>query len=196
MIAAVVTSWLSADWWTAAIGRSLICERAASSADAILVENFDPNYATFERAARLRRIRQVLNVYVPVTTGGEPSHLDTVALGFADVMASVARLGDFKTIPIREVEPISLHAAEDVLRALQREHVRSVVVVSPLFRSRRSALVYGAMLRRAGIAVTCEPAGDPQMAKTWTHTWHGIQNVLEQWIKLQYYRFYVLPFLA
>jgi hypothetical protein len=30
---------------------------------------------------------------------------------------------------------------------------------------------------------------------TWTGSLHGIQNVAEQWLKLQYYRFYVLPFL-
>jgi hypothetical protein len=28
--------------------------------------------------------------------------------------------------------------------------------------------------------------------KNWTQTWHGIQGVTEQWLKLQYYRFYVL----
>ena len=27
----------------------------------------------------------------------------------------------------------------------------------------------------------------------WTSSWHGIQDVTEQFIKLQYYRFYVLP---
>ena len=29
---------------------------------------------------------------------------------------------------------------------------------------------------------------------TWTESWHGIQEVVEQWLKLQYYRLYVLPF--
>jgi hypothetical protein len=28
----------------------------------------------------------------------------------------------------------------------------------------------------------------------WTQTWHGIQDVVEQWLKLQYYRLWVLPF--
>jgi hypothetical protein len=28
----------------------------------------------------------------------------------------------------------------------------------------------------------------------WTGSWHGIEDVIEQLIKLQYYRLYVLPF--
>jgi len=28
---------------------------------------------------------------------------------------------------------------------------------------------------------------------TWTREWHGIQSVVEEWLKLQYYRLYVLP---
>jgi hypothetical protein len=28
----------------------------------------------------------------------------------------------------------------------------------------------------------------------WTQSWHGVQNVVEQWFKLQCYRWYVLPF--
>jgi hypothetical protein len=30
----------------------------------------------------------------------------------------------------------------------------------------------------------------------WAQSWHGIQGVSEQFLKLQYYRFYVLPFVA
>jgi hypothetical protein len=69
-----------------------------------------------------------------------------------------------------------------------------VIVVSPLFRSRRSALVYDATLGRAGITIRCEPVHGIPGVNTWTETWHGIQNVAEQWLKLQYYRLYVLPF--
>jgi len=110
------------------------------------------------------------------------------------LMTTLSRLGSIEVVPIREIEPISLNAARDVLRFMERERIRSVVVVSPLFRSRRSALVYEATLGAAGIVVKCEPVQDHGDASKWTHTWHGVQNVLEQWLKLQYYRMYVLPF--
>ena len=96
-----------------------------------------------------------------------------MALGIAEVMARISRIGAIEIVPIREVEPISLNAARDVQRFLEREHIRSVIVVTPLFRSRRSALVYAATLGRAGIAVRCEPVQgsrgvrhlDPELAR-------------------------------
>jgi len=81
-----------------------------------------------------------------------------------------------------------------VLRFMERERIRSVIVVSPIFRSRRSALVYGATLGRAGISIRCEPVQGTRGMDTWAWSWHGVQNVVEQWLKLQYYRLYVLPF--
>jgi len=73
--------------------------------------------------------------------------------------------------------------------------IKSVILVSPGFRSRRSFLVHQAVLGEAGITVGCVPvfseAANPQ---TWARTWHGLQTVGEQFAKLQYYRFYILPF--
>jgi hypothetical protein len=97
-------------------------------------------------------------------------------------------------VPVREVEPISLNAAMDIRDFVEREGIKSVVVVSPLFRSRRSLLVYDATLGAAGIAVGCEPVRDHRDPHDWSDSMHGIQNVAEQWLKLQYYRLYVLPF--
>jgi hypothetical protein len=106
----------------------------------------------------------------------------------------MAHLDAIDIVPTRQVEPISLNAARDVLRFIEREHIRSVIVVSPFFRSRRSALVYGATLGRAGITVMCEPVQETHGVDTWTRSWHGVEDVVEQWVKLQYYRLYVLPF--
>jgi hypothetical protein len=45
-----------------------------------------------------------------------------------------------------------------------------------------------------GMRVGCDPVFGETHPENWTHTWHGIQSVGEQFLKLQYYRFYVLPF--
>jgi hypothetical protein len=186
--------WLTRGWWTVAAGSSLICERNAAPSDAILVENFDHDYLVFERATELRRAGLAPRVIVPVR-----AHAGTgfagVALGTTELLAKLAHVGAFEPVPMEEVEPISLNAAYDVLAFLQREHIRTVIVVSPLFRSQRSALVYESTLGRAGILVRCEPVEGSVDVNTWTGSLHGIQNVAEQWLKLQYYRFYVLPFL-
>jgi hypothetical protein len=190
----VVAGWLTRGWWTVAIARSLVCDANGAPSDAILVENFDPNYLVYERATRLRLAGFATRVLVPIPRDSGGSEANAVALGTAEVMAKLARLGAMDIVPIREVEPISLNAAQDVLRFMQQERIRSVIVVSPLFRSRRSALVYGVTLGRAGITVRCEPVHGTKAVHTWTQSWHGVQDVAEQWLKLQYYRLYVLPF--
>ena len=75
----------------------------------------------------------------------------------------------------------------------QGVHENGVIVVTPAFRSRRSVLVYRTVLRPAGIEVHCVPVVGTYRPDNWTSSWHGIQDVTEQFIKLQYYRFYVLP---
>ena len=95
-------------------------------------------------------------------------------------------------IPIDAVEPISLNAANQIRDALLKENIKSVVVVSPAFRSRRSMLVYDAVLTPAGIRAGCAPVHGLRSPENWTDTWHGIQGVVEQFGKLQYYRFWVL----
>jgi hypothetical protein len=190
----VVLVWLTRGLWSTAIASSLVCDANTAPSDAILIENFDPDYLLFERATQLRRAGLAARVLVPISTGSDTSKPNAVALGTAELMANIARLGPFEIVPIRVVEPISLNAARDLLHFIERQRIRSVLVVSPLFRSRRSALVYGATLGRAGITVRCEPVWGRRGLETWTESWHGVQDLVEQWLKLQYYRLYVLPF--
>ena len=186
--------WLASGWWTGAIARSLVCDANLAPSDAILIENFDPDYLLFERARNLRRAGLAARVLVPISADPGTQEPNDVALSIAEVMARISRIGAIEVIPIRQVEPISLNAARDLQRFLEREHIRSVIVVTPLFRSRRSALVYCATLGHTGITVRCEPVQGSRGVDTWTHSWHGIDGVVQQWIKLQYYRWYVLPF--
>src|SRR5262245_23034138 len=186
--------WLTHGWWTAAVGRSLVCKANAAPSDAILVENFDNDFLVFERAANLRQAGLAPRVLIPVLADPRTSKPNDVEVGTAEVMARIAHLGPIDFVPIQVVEPISLNASRDILRFIEREGIRSVIVASPLFRSQRSLLVYTATLGPAGVAVTCAPAGHLDRVDKWTETWHGIQNVLEQGIKLLYYRLYVLPF--
>ncbi|AMY12958.1 hypothetical protein LuPra_06242 [Luteitalea pratensis] len=184
-------SWLTSAWWTAAIGRSLVCESVLLPSDAILIDNFDPDYLLFERARNLRNAAMAPRVLVPVAIDAATGLPNRVALGVAEVLAQLSRVGSVDIVPIRQVEPITLNAARDIGDFLARAGLKSVIVVTPLFRSRRSALIYSATLGKAGVRLHCEP-GPLSAVERWTDTWHGVQNVVEQWIKLQYYRFYVL----
>jgi len=111
-------------------------------------------------------------------------------------MARQARLGAWEIVPIREAEPISLNAAHQIRDQLASKQIGSIIVVTPGFRSRRASLVYRTVLHEVGTRVSCAPVFGRTTPERWTDTWHGIQQVTEEFLKLQYYRFYVIPFLA
>ena len=102
----VVGLWLTGGWWTLAIARSLVCDASLAPSDAILVENFDPDYLLFERATRLRRAALAARVFVPIRTDPGTHEPNAVALGTAQLMATISRIGAVEIVPIREVEPI------------------------------------------------------------------------------------------
>jgi hypothetical protein len=192
LLLALFFLWTTYGFWTRQIGQSLICEEQIPQSDALLVENFDPSYIVFERTAALQRSGVASRIFVPVATDNNPEVPNMVSKAIAEVMAGVAHIPSLETIPIQEVEPISLNAAKQIRNFLTREQVRSVVVVTPDFRSRRSFLVYSTVLKPAGISVGCFPAFGTKTIQNWSATWHGIQEVGLEFLKLQYYRFYVL----
>jgi hypothetical protein len=175
------------------VASALVCRQDLAPVDALLIENFDPNYLLFERAEALYKAGYARRVLVPVEASPDliPS---VVGTGFIEVMSRVARLSPPEVVPIQEIEPIELNAALQVAKRLQAERIQSVMIVTAGLRSRRSHLVYQAVLAPLGIRVGCEPVFGLTTTDTWWHTWHGIQEVLLQSAKLQYYRFYVLPF--
>jgi hypothetical protein len=180
------------EFWMLQIGQSLVCTEEISPSDVILVENFDPDYLVFERAAALYKAGFAARVLVPTQASRDPTRANLVAQGIAELMAHVAQLQQPTILPIRLLEPISLNAAYQIRDFLMQEHLRSVIVVTPGFRSKRSSLVYRAVLEPAGIKVGCVPVFGQKTPQNWTETWHGIQEVTEQFLKLQFYRFYVL----
>jgi len=179
-------------FWTLRIGQSLVCTEEMSPSDVILVENFDPHYLVFERAAALHKAGLAVRIIVLTDASRDPERTDPVSRGITELMARVARLQDPEILPIRIFEPVRLNAAYQVRDFLTKEHLRSVIVVTDGFCSQRSSLVYHAVLDPAGIKVGCVPVFGQKTTKNWTKTWHGIQDVIEQFLKLQYYRFYIL----
>jgi uncharacterized SAM-binding protein YcdF (DUF218 family) len=181
-------------FWIRDVGHTLACEDQPRPSDVILVENFDSSYLVFERAGELQKAGLAARIVVPTTAGSGPGGLNGVSAGFVDVLARAARLEVApEMIPIEEIEPISLNAAYQVRAALQKAGIRSVIVVAPGFRSRRSLLVYSTVFGAAGIETSCVPVFGQETPDNWRTTWHGIQQVVEQYGKLQYYRWYVLP---
>jgi hypothetical protein len=178
--------------WARWAGHSLVCQEAIGHSDVILVENFTPNYLLFERAAALYTAGLAPRILVPTPAAHDPASPNGVSRGFVEVMARVAGMPEPEILPIQITEPISLHAAYQIRDFLLTAHLQSVLVVTSGFRSQRASLIYQAVLAPAGIRVYCVPVFGKRTPANWTDTWHGIQEVAEQFLKLQYYRFYVL----
>lgn len=192
-VVVVLTGALTHALWLPSIGQSLVCAGDGAAADVVLVENFDPDYRLFERAAELQRAGLLTKVLVPTPTVSiDSTEPNPVARGTVELMARLARVRNLEIVSIQEIEPYSLNAARQIRDHLIRAHVRSVLVVSPAFRSRRSSLVYRTILGPDGIRVHCLAVFGHHTPKNWTASWHGIQVVTEQFIKLQFYRFYVV----
>jgi hypothetical protein len=190
----VLLAFLTRVFWIPWIGRSLVCREDVAPSDAILVENFDPDYRAFERAAALQKAGFSGRILIPTEASEhDPKVADTISRGITELMSRVARLENIEIIPIREIEPISLNAAYQIRDFLTREHLGSLIVVTPGFRSRRSSLIYRAVLTPAGVQTHCMPVVGEHAIENWAATWHGIEDVTEQLVKLEYYRFYVLP---
>ena len=180
--------------WAPPFARTLTCQEHLTPTDAILIDNFDQDYLLFERAAALHNANYGSRVLVPTSSSTNPE-APTLEKSIADVMIRIAHLKSTEMVPVREqLEPISLNVAYQIRDYLRAEHIRSVLVVTSGFRSRRAALIYEAILGEAGVAVSCVPVFGKTTPENWTRTWHGIQEVTLQFLKLYYYRMYVLPF--
>src|SRR5262249_36520223 len=151
LLAVALTAASTRGWWLAWIGEGLVCAETAASGEVVLLENFDPDYRLFERAATLQRGGFLTKVLVPTPTASNDStEANLVSRETVELMARLARVQNLEIVPIQEIEPYSLNAARQIRDRLVRQHVRSVLVLSPAFRSKRSSLVYQTVLRPVG----------------------------------------------
>src|SRR5712692_2751822 len=70
----VLAGVLTRGLWLPSIGQSLVCAENVASADVLLLENFDPDYRLFERAATLQREGHSARVLVPTRTSSSDSN--------------------------------------------------------------------------------------------------------------------------
>lgn len=196
LVVLVVLAVTTQSVWEPGLASALVCPSSERSADAILIENFEPEYLLFEHVAGLRRRGLTGRLLVPTQASPDPDQPALLAGELVAAMARVAHLPSPEMIPVREIEPLSLNVARQVRDFLSRERMRSVIIVTPGFRSRRSALIYQKLLGEAGIVMSCEAVFGSETPDNWFDSWHGRQRVVLELGKMVYYRGYVLPFLG
>lgn len=180
-------------WWAPTLGRCLVCSSEYETADLIVIDNLDSDYLLFEKAAELIERGIAGKVLVPVQASGRnPAKPNLVSQEIVNVMVRVAGLDGAEIIPVKLEEPITLNAARQVGEHLRGTSVKKVLVLTSGFKSRRIHLVFKKVLSVDGIDVYCLPVWGGHRPENWEQTWHGIQEVFLQLIKLGYYGVWVL----
>lgn len=192
LVLIIATASVTRGLWLPRIGQDLVCAEAMNHSDVLLIENFNASYFLFERAAALHKAGLAARVVVPMHSTWDYRETDFVSQSIIALMAQVAGIPTPEILPIRIVEPISLNTVYQIRDFLTTEHLHSVIVVTDGLRSKRSSLIYHKVLDPAGIQVGCVPVFGQTHPHNWMQTWHGVQDVISQFLKLQYYRFYVL----
>jgi len=180
-------------WWIPGLGRTLVCSSESVTPDLIVIDNLDSDYLLFEKAAELIERGFAGKVLVPVQASGRnPGAPNLVSREIVDVMVRVAGLDRAEIFPIKQEEPITLNAARQVGEYLKGSNVKKVLVLTSGFKSRRLHMIFKKTLGEVGIESYCLPVWGGHRPENWAQSWHGIQEVLLQFIKLGYYRVWVM----
>jgi hypothetical protein len=177
--------------WVPVVGGSVVHKGPIVQSDALLLDNLDEDYSVYDKAGQLQRRSLAARVVIPVVAGRGSDSPSPYALPIVEVMSRMARLENAEFVTYGEEEPVSLNVAKQVLGHLQQTGTRSVLVISPGFRSERAYRVYDSVLGPAGIHVSCLPVFGKTTPDNWAESWHGIQDVALQFGKLWYYRLVV-----
>ena len=183
----------SCEWWVPGLGRSLVCDSQFDRPDLIIIDNLDSDYLLFEKAVDLKALGVCERVLVLVQASGRnPEKPNLVSREIVDVMVRVAGLDGTEIIPIKQLEPITLNTARQVGDFLKGADVKTVLILTSGFKSKRIYLVFKKALGEVGIDAYCLPVWGARTPENWANSWHGIQEVVLQYIKLAYYRLWVL----
>jgi len=181
------------EWWALRLGSSLVCDSRSDYPDLIFIDNLDQNFQLFEKAAHLKRQGIGKTIVVPVHPHWQDSSKpDPVEREITEVMIRAAHLECAEILRIRGTEPITLNVALDLADFLKGTEVGTVLILTSGFRSKRLHAVFCSVLDKIGIQTYCLPVWGAHRPETWTRSWHGIQEVFLQHLKLAYYRAMVL----
>ncbi len=142
------------------MGWGLVCDSHDETPDLIVIDNLDSDYLLFEKAAELRERGFAGKVLVPVQASGRnPAKPNLVSREIVDVMVRVAGLEGVNIIPIQQEEPITLNAARQVRGHLEGTNVKTVLVLTSGFKSKRILLIFKQVLGRWESMSVASPSG-------------------------------------
>jgi len=130
----VVPLWLIIAWRAEAIARSPVYDTGLAPSNAISVERIDSDCALFECVIQSRRAGLGVRALDSFATRPSPQESSGTGVCTARAMAKFSLSRSTEIVPAREVEPIALNSCSAVQRLLAREHIRSVILMTPRSR--------------------------------------------------------------
>lgn len=186
--------------WFEKIGSALVAEDALDHADVVIADvGESPSFTVMQYAARLYRERHadrlLLTRYIP------NEHLEMAGIRIPRLFDEVLRvytreLGiqdhEVDTIPIAVNHPVTFSTAKQVAAYCRTRTIRTAILVTSLFHSRRSALSYRRCFDPDGIKLISRPVESGLRVTNWWRTKDGVRTVLQESLQLAYYRWFVL----
>jgi hypothetical protein len=192
---------ISGPFLLTALATSLVQEDALERADLILVEmTVLPSPDALEHAASLYRQGYAPRIAVTrytdsrrLTDGGVelPKSLDKMLqIYWADAGLDGSAV---ESIPITVIDPVTLNSARQVAEYCRSQGIARVIIVPSRYHSRRSTLSYRRYMAPLGIELRSAPPAGGLRPDNWWRTKDGVLAITQEYVKLLYYRTFVLP---
>lgn len=135
------------------------------------------------------KVRRVVVVLFLIAPSHRPFAIneDYPKLVKKDLQTLGLREGDFRMIVTRIHPPITLTSAKGVIEALSKENVKSAVLLSPGFHTRRSFLVYQYLSIPYQIKIFPSACFNAYPIDSWWSQDDGLRDFTMEVLKLAYY---------
>ncbi|MBI4446475.1 MAG: hypothetical protein HY645_11270 [Acidobacteria bacterium] len=184
------------EFWLVRLANSLVQQDPLVGSDAILMENWNlPQLSIFYETASLQKSGYATRALIPEFVETRRTLLAGIRLpkDFDSLIRLYCREAgldpkSIERIPVEAIDPITLNTARQLSVSLKARRVRSIIMVSSFYRSKRSALAFKKFLEPEGIKVICHPVNEVFSVGTWWKTKDGWIMVPLEFVKLNYYR--------
>jgi hypothetical protein len=177
-------------FWLTKAAESLVLKDNLAKSDIILIENWDyPYFSTFVSASRLQAQGFAERIII-ASNDRKEKDIATVyekAIALYSSKAGI-RPGTVEEIKLMPSEPVTLNRARQISEILKARAIRSVILVSGYYHSKRSTLAYRRFLEPTGTRILSYPADPEEMPDQWWKSPSGIKVVSMQFLKYVLYR--------
>jgi len=192
---------ITGDWLLKSFHSILIAnDRIEGKYDAAVLECWTkPQSTMIKLADSIYRKNIIKDIYIThfkyeprkfYADGEVPKHIDKIINLY--IYEFSQDTSNYKKIPIEPKDPITLNLARQVFEYLKPKGYKRIILISESYHSYRSKLAFEKVFENSGIQVSAIPAELGITKDNWWKTDSGLSTTFSEFIKLIYYRLFVL----